>query len=190
MRVFVLGAHHGVGALAVAQLRACGHDVTPFEGDVLDAEAVARAVIGHDAVVSTLGPRAGSPADLCARGTRNVVDAMKAGGVRRIVQVTGAMIGHPHTHLGWLYRFIASRVPAAALDDRRTQERLVTSSGLDWTLLRPTRLSNGAPRGVWRTSSTEKVGALAHIARADVAAAIVRALEDTAAIGRADTLQY
>jgi putative NADH-flavin reductase len=190
MRVLVVGAHHGLGAQVVARLSAGGHDVTAFEGDVLDAATVARAVAGQDAVVSTLGPRAAAPVRLCATGTRHVVDAMQAAGVRRLVQVTGALIGHARAHLGVLYRFIEARVPTAQLADRREQERLVIDSGLAWTLLRPTRLTDGAARGRWRTSPTARVGALSHISRADVAEAIARALDDPSAIGRADTLQY
>ena len=189
MRVLIIGAHHGVGALTVDRLRAAGHDVSAFDGDVLDAEGVSRAVVGMQAVVSTLGPRAGSPADLCARGTKQLVEAMKASGVRRLVQVTGAMIGHPRERLGWLYRFIESRVPAEALADRRMQEQLVMSSGLDWTLLRPTRLTNAAPRGRWRTGEDETVGALAAIPRADVAEQIARALDGPETVHKKLTLQ-
>lgn len=115
---------------------------------------------------------------------------MKAHGVSRLVQVTGAIIGHPRAKLGALYRFIEGRVPAADLADRREQERLVQNSGLAWTLLRPTRLTNGRGRGHWRHDPTALVGAFAHIARRDVADAIARALVDESAVGRADTLQY
>lgn len=190
MRVLVIGAHHGVGALVVEQLRSCGDDVNAFEEDVVDAASVDAAVAEHDAVVSLLGPRSSSPADLCARGTRHIVDAMAARGVRRLVQVTGAMIGHPRERLGWLYRFIASRLPPAALANRQMQERLVVESPLDWTLLRPTRLTDGAPRGRWRTGTHETVGALAHIARADVAAQVVAALHDDRTVREQLTLQY
>lgn len=190
VRVLVVGAHHGVGAHVVRIASARGFDVTAFDGDVLDVASVAQAITGKDAVVSTLGPRRGSPPDLCARGTRILVDAMNAQGVRRIVQVTGAMIGHPHAHLGRLYRFLAARVPPEAMRDRRAQERIVVESDLDWTIVRPTRLTNGRPRGVWRDGEDDRVGALARISRADVADAIMRALARPATIRRAWTLQY
>ncbi|MEZ4410118.1 MAG: NAD(P)H-binding protein [Polyangiales bacterium] len=190
MRVLVVGAHRGVGAHVVRRARERGMEVTAFEGDALDAEAVARAVAGHDAVVSTLGPRKGSPPDLCSRGTTNLVSAMKAHGARRIVQVTGAMISHPRERLGLVYRMIAATVPEASLRDRRLQEKAVMESGLDWTLVRPTRLTDAPPRGRWRDSPDARVGAFASVARGDVADALVRALEDPASIGRAWTLQY
>lgn len=190
MRVLVVGAHHGVGAHVVRIARERGMDVTPFDGDVLDAEAVARAVGGQEAVISTLGPRKGSAPDLCSRGTRNIVSAMEATGVDRLVQVTGAMIGHPRKKLGLLYRGILALVPKEQIEDRRLQERIVVDSGLDWTLVRPTRLTDEPPRGRWRDADDAHVGALAHIARADVAEALVRALERDDAVGCAWTLQY
>ena len=163
---------------------------TAFKGTVLNAEAVLRAVEGHAAVLSTLGPRADSEPDLCSRGTRNIIDAMKTHGVRRLVQVTGAMIGHPHDRLGLVYRMIAAAVGEPSLRDRRLQEQLVIESGLEWTLIRPTRLTDGAPKGQWRDGEHERIGAFAHIARADVAEAMLRALENRATIGHALTLQY
>jgi putative NADH-flavin reductase len=190
MRVLVIGAHHGVGAHVVRTARERGMDVTAFEGDVLETEAVARAVAGHDAVISTLGPGKGSAPDLCSRGTRNIVTAMKAKGVRRLVQVTGAMIGHPKDKLGLVYRMIVAVVPEAQLGDRRLQEQIVTSSELEWTLVRPTRLTDGPARGRWRDADDARIGAFAQIARADVADALVRAVERADAVGRAWTLQY
>jgi uncharacterized protein YbjT (DUF2867 family) len=115
---------------------------------------------------------------------------MKVNGVGRLVQVTGAMIGHPRDGLGRLYRFIESRVPAAALADRREQERLVMQSGLAWTLLRPTRLTNGPARGTWRSAEQERVGAFARISRSDVAEQIAQAIDDDGTVGAKLTLQY
>ncbi|MBM4363968.1 MAG: NAD(P)H-binding protein [Deltaproteobacteria bacterium] len=189
-RVLVVGAHHGVGALVVERARQRSWSVTPFEGDALDAAAVSRAVEGQDAIISTLGPRKDSAGDLCSRGTENIIAAMKAHGVRRIVQVTGAMIGHPKDRLGLVYRAIAAAVPEAALNDRRLQERIVVESGLDRTLVRPTRLTDEPPRGVFRDGERERIGAFARISRADVAEALVRAVVRPDAVGRAWTLQY
>jgi len=190
VKVLVIGAHHGLGAEVVRQARERGLEVTPFEGDILDGVAVASAVRGQDAIISTLGPRRDSPPELCSRGTQNLLDAMRAHGVRRLVQVTGALIGHPRDRLGLFYRLLAGMLPRAMLRDRREQERLVVDSGLDWTVIRPTRLTNQPARGRWRSSERERVGALAQVSRVDVADALVSALGDDAAIGRSMTLQY
>jgi uncharacterized protein YbjT (DUF2867 family) len=97
MRVLVVGASRGTGAALVSELAARGHVVTAFSrsavdsdaqvdgvtyvaGDVLDEDAVTKAVAGQDAVAVTLGipdnpfvvrltRRASSPLDVRSAGT-------------------------------------------------------------------------------------------------------------------------
>lgn len=189
MKLLVIGAHHGTGALVVAEARARGHEVTAFVGDVLDGESVRAAVVDQDAVISLLGPREGSPPDLCSLGTRHIVDAMRAAGASRLLAVTGAMIGHPHEHLGLLYRAIETFIPHEVLDDRRRSEAIIQESGLRWTLVRPTRLTDGPATGTVRAGEDLRVGALAHVSRADVAAFLVDALEADAWVQRGVVLE-
>ncbi|MDQ4097112.1 MAG: SDR family oxidoreductase [Actinomycetota bacterium] len=58
-----------------------------IEGRLDDPGGIARAVDGADAVISALGPtlRGGATGRPVADGTRNIVEAMKAAGVRRFV---------------------------------------------------------------------------------------------------------
>jgi uncharacterized protein YbjT (DUF2867 family) len=201
--VLVVGASGKTGRLVVDALLARGRRVRAFarhasllasrellerfDGDVLEEAAVTAAMRGVTQVISILGPSQGSAVDLCARGTRNVIAAMRAQGAKRLVCVTGAMIGLPHDRLGLVYRLIESHVPAEALADRRLQEELVQKSGLDWTLIRPTRLTDPAESGVLR-SGEFVVGAMAHVPRGDVARFAVDALDLPERIAGAFTL--
>lgn len=107
MRVLVAGARSALGLRATRLLRAAGHDVIGLSreargpgfvtADVLDAEATLAAVreVAPDAIVQTLNalPRGGpaGPEDLVATatlridGTRNLLAAAHAAGVRRYV---------------------------------------------------------------------------------------------------------
>ncbi|WP_030686460.1 NAD(P)-dependent oxidoreductase [Streptomyces globisporus] len=97
MRVLVAGATGAVGRQLVPRLEAAGHEVVGFSRrgprpvDVLDAEAVRRAVadVAPDAVahqLTDLGGADGAANDrIRVDGTRNLVDAARAAGVRRIV---------------------------------------------------------------------------------------------------------
>lgn len=136
--VLVVGASGKTGQRIVDQLLGLGHTVRAFsrhasqlpshpqlervDGDVLDAIAVRAAVRGVNGVIVCLGPAAGAAPDLCERGTAHVIAAMCEANVRRLVCVTGAMIGLPREQLGWVYRRIQASVPEAALADRRRQE--------------------------------------------------------------------
>jgi putative NADH-flavin reductase len=205
-RVLIIGATGRTGLRLVEEALARGHGVTVLarrpealgalrervtvvQGDVLEPTAVARAVTGTEAVLCALGPHRESPPSLSSQGTRHLLSAMEAQGVRRLVCVTGAMIGHADKRLGWLYR-VMRHAFRDLLQDRQLQEQLILGSGLDWTLVRPPRLSNGAPRGIWRAGEDVRIGTLAHISRADLARFMVQQLEDTSFIRRAVAVAY
>lgn len=163
MHLVIFGASGRTGAHLVRAALAAGHDVTAFvrtpgrlalehhrlsinHGDVLDARAVERAVAGADAVLCALGPTKNGPAAVCAPGTANILAAMGKHGLRRIICVTGAMIGHDGERLGvalrvmrWLY----ARLARADYLDRRRQEELIMKSDAEFTIVRPARLTEG-----------------------------------------------
>jgi putative NADH-flavin reductase len=163
--------------------------VTVVQGDVLDPAAVSRAMTGVEAVLCALGPHRDSPSTLSSQGTRHLLSAMEAQGVRRLVCITGAMIGHPEKRLGWLYRLMRHAF-RDTLQDRQFQEQLILGSKLDWTLVRPPRLSNGPARDIWRAGEDVRIGTMAHIGRADLARFMVQQLGDPSFIRRAVTVAY
>jgi len=118
-------------------------------GTLDDADGIARAVEGADAVAIAFGPRKGGPQVFCANATQLVIAAMKAKKVRRLVCITGALIGEQYPSRGLFYRamrrLLVRKVPHLMLD-RDGQETIVMNSGLDWTVFKPPRLMNGAER--------------------------------------------
>jgi putative NADH-flavin reductase len=205
-RVLIIGATGRTGLRLIEESLVRGHGVTVLvrrpealgalqsrvtvvQGDVLDPAAMARAVTGTEAVLCALGPHRESPPTLSSQGTRNLINAMEAQGVRRLVCITGAMIGHADTRLGWLYRVMRTAF-RDTLHDRQLQEQLILGSGLEWTLVRPPRLSNGPARGIWRAGEDVRIGTMAHISRADLARFMVQQLEDSSFIRRAVAVAY
>ncbi len=196
----LLGATGGTGRAVLAAARRRGHAVVALarapqpaqdgvrfvQGDALDRAALARLVAGADAVISCLGPVAGSPPDLSSRATEALLAAMRDAHVRRLAVVTGAMIGHPVDRLGLLYRTIRAmfrRQQPAVAADRELQERLIQTSELEWTILRPVRLRDGPP-GRFELGDDLRIGALASTRRADLAEALLDAVEGDALVGR------
>jgi putative NADH-flavin reductase len=201
-RVLVVGATGRTGLHLVRQALARGFEVTALargpgalqvasqrlsivRGDVLDPASLSRAALGQDAVLCALGPVKGAPPALCSDGTRHLLQAMEAQRVRRLVCVTGAMIGHRRDRLGWMYRLLLAVMPRAALADRQLQEKLVRGSNVDWTIVRPPRLTDGAARGTWRAGEDIPIGSLAHLSRADLADFMLRELETPAHVRQA-----
>jgi dihydroflavonol-4-reductase len=95
MRYLVTGATGFLGTHLVGQLEAHGHEVVPFArstgGDVLDAASVRAAATGCVGAFHCAGKVSRKPADaeglyrLHVEGTRTVLDACAAAGVRRVV---------------------------------------------------------------------------------------------------------
>lgn len=153
----------------------------------LAPEALVDAVAGRDAVLSALGALGrGGDQTVNSRGIHAVVEAMRATGTRRVVAVSAAPIGPPAG--GWATRRVARpllwRLLRAHYTDLDRMERLLRESGLDWTVVRPPRLTDGPATG----RPQLVVGGAARrstVSRADVADAMLRLIADPAAVGRA-----
>lgn len=112
---------------AEAEGRLDGLRVDWAEGDVTRPESLAAAMLDISAVIHTVAiaieKGGGTYESVNYQGTAHVVDAARAAGVRRLVNVSqlGASPDLP-------YRFLASKGRAQAY---------VAASGLDWTAFRP-----------------------------------------------------
>ena len=127
-------------------------NLTVVKGDVLDYPSIAGAVRGQDAVLSALGhKRFFYPTRILSEGTRNLVRAMETQGVKRLVCETSLGIGGSAGRLGFLYNFftIPLILPFYFWDKAR-QEQLIAASHLDWVIVRPGALTNGAKRSTYR----------------------------------------
>jgi putative NADH-flavin reductase len=196
-RVLIVGATGGTGRQLVAQALARGLAVTALvreasrlqmeherlaivQGDVLDATSLEAAMRGQEAVLSALGhKRYFHPTRILSEGTRNIVTAMAAHGVRRLICETSLGIGDSAGRLGLYYTFFVIPVilPFYYWDKTR-QERIIAESKADWVIVRPALLTNGPRRDRLRHGS--RVGSFlwtVRVSRADVAAFMLDQLE-------------
>jgi uncharacterized protein YbjT (DUF2867 family) len=156
--------------------------LTVTVGDALDPGAVAEVVAGADAVLSALGPRGPRStrnASLLAAAAASLVDGMDRAGPRRLISVSAAgafIAGDPDT--GWLIKAILPRVFAAPFADTRAMEAVIRASGLDWTLVRPSRLVDRPATGRYRVRADYPPPGGRKIARADVAQFMALALTE------------
>jgi len=182
------------GALPVAPARVVTADLADPDPAVLR-----EAVTGADAVLSGLGPRTRSDAAVAALGTRAIIAAMGRAGVRRIVVVSAAPVGtvpspgrpHPPRHDPGdrpFMRYVLSPLVRAVFRepyaDLARMEDALRDSDLDWTVVRPPRLTNRPRTGTYRTAYGRNVPGGLTVSRADVAAAMLRALDRPESIGQ------
>ena len=206
MKILIVGASRGTGALCVKAALAKGHAVGAFSrtpaklevthpaltkiaGDFHDAASVRGAVAGHDAVIicaspGSLGTIKEQP-DYFSRGTKYCIDAMREHGVKRLVVLSAHGVGDSKPVQSWFQRtFLIERLLKGFFRDHDVQERLTQESGLDFVIARPTRLTNGKAKGKY-VRTTELVPVPQSISRADVADFLVEACEVPTWVGHA-----
>lgn len=207
MHITVFGATGATGGSLVRQAVAAGHQVTavvrdparlavtggPAEpgqshqpqlvvvtADVLDPDAIAPAVAGSDAVISAIGPRGTSPTTVSHDSTAAIVAAMHATGAGRLVTISGSIVTDVGDDL--LLRLVKPLVRRTQLRhvcaDMRRAEEEVRLSGLDWTIMRPPRLTGKPAAGHYRTAIDRNLPRDYAITREDLAACILGLLGD------------
>lgn len=196
MRVVIAGGHGKIalilerlladqGDQAVGLIRnpdhrtdvaAAGAEAVLCDLERANVAEVARHLAGADAVVFAAGAGPGSGAarkDTVDRAASVLLaDAAERAGVRRFVQISAMNVDHPvppGTDEVWAAYI---RAKAAAEEDLRRRD-------LDWTILRPGRLTDAPPTG--HVSLAEPPLPRGDVPRADVAAVIATVLDETAA---------
>jgi uncharacterized protein YbjT (DUF2867 family) len=126
-------------------------------GSPLNPSDVAEAIEGCDAVVSTLShirtsdwpwSKAISPPLLLTHCIGNCIDAMRKHGVRRVVVMSAIGVGDSFAKapakLRWLILHTNLR---RVYIDQDAQERMLSQSGLRWTIVRAATLTDGEQPG-------------------------------------------
>jgi putative NADH-flavin reductase len=198
MNIIIFGASGGTGRELVKQALEQGHAVTAFVrdkskisyahpqlnlrvGDVLESQAVHNAMPGHEAVIVALGAPARRAGTLRSAGTANIIHAMKAHGIKRLVCQSslgfGDSIGVLKQTSLVFRRVIVPLLLRDTFEDHAVQEALIKQSGLNWTVVRPGNMTAGPLTGRYHHGfSSERKGLYVKISRADVAHFMLRQL--------------
>ncbi|MBG0855696.1 NAD(P)H-binding protein [Streptomyces spinoverrucosus] len=204
MRVTVFGGTGPTGLLLINQALAEDHEVTAYartpsklptherltavQGQLDDAAAIAKAVHGSDAVLSTLGPttkKADAPP--LVTGYRHIVAAMHEHGVERLVALGTPSIPDPADSKEFKVGLTATAVKKFTPDAYNTIVtigHIVRESGLKWTIVRIPFLSNGPKTASINVRKVGDKGGL-RLSRANAAAYFLQQLTDPTQIGRA-----
>ena len=138
----------------------------------LDREAVAGALSGCDGVISALGTGLSLFHEVTALSdaTRTMIEAMRQQSVHRLVCITGMGAGDDSRgHGGFIYdRLILPFVVGKIYSDKDRQEAEIRASNLDWTIVRPSYLTNGPATGNIRVTTNLAGIRGGSITRADV----------------------
>lgn len=160
-----------------AELEGLGAEVRLLDIEQSGAADFAEAFSGCDAVVFAAG---GGPDGNAERkrtvdleGALKSIEGARSAGIRRLVQVSAIGVDEPVPP-------DTGEVWAAYVAAKRDADAAVRDSGLDWTILRPGRLTDDPGRGLVTLGPDVPRG---EIPRADVAACLAAVLAEDASTG-------
>ncbi|GLZ41304.1 NAD(P)H-binding protein [Actinokineospora sp. NBRC 105648] len=163
----------------VEDVRARGGDAVVLDLEAAQAEQVAAALAGADAVVFAAGAGPGSGVarkDTVDRAAAELVaDGAEIAQVRRFLQVSAMGLDRVTGDAA------GDEVFSAYLRAKDAAERDLRTRDLDWTILRPGRLTDDPPTGGVELAESVRGAA---VSRADVAAVLLALLDtpDTAGL--------
>ena len=209
MKIVVFGASGGTGSKIVEQALSAGHmvtafvrtpsklgiqhqNLTAFQGDVMDADAVERSIAGQDAVISALGPVRPPVPGMMETAAKNIVAGMKAHGLRRLISTTGAGVRDPQDQpkfIDRLMRALLTLLAGDVLRDSAANVHVIQSSDLDWTIVRFPRLIDGARTGKYRVGYVGRDSG-PQLSRADGADFVLKELSANRWIKKAPIVSY
>jgi len=195
MKLLIFGASGSVGKQLVNQALNNGYMVTAFvrntqnwpvqseanlqlfAGDVLDLLAVEKAVKGQDAILCVLGD--GKLGKIRAVGTKNIIDAMEKQNVSRFICQTTLGMGESYGNLNFLWKYVMfGMLLKKAFKDHAIQEQHILNSKLNYTIVRPSALTDGPQTDSYKIGFDGKYkGLQLKISRADVAKFMVQQIE-------------
>jgi putative NADH-flavin reductase len=208
LKLVVVGASQGTGKAVVQEALDRGYYVTAVSrnpsalglehvkltrvaADVTDPKTLNGIFEGAHAVIVALGGTLkGLKADptSMSRGTKNVMEAMKAANVRRLIVLSANGTFESRSHLPWvLQKLVLDWILKLPYAEHERQENDVRDSGLDWTIVRPNRLGDGPAKHQYKVSLVgEKVPTAS--SRADIAHFMVNAAESKELAGKIATI--
>lgn len=168
--------------------------LTVVQGDLFDTETVKRVIRDSDAVLSVLGA---SPklfgqktTPIYSKSAAVLVKVMTELGVKRLIFCTSAGVEDDPGEI-WLYKHILKPlVLQPSYDDMKLGEQRIAQSDLDWTIVRPARLTNGALTTRFRVSKRFRPEGGTAISRADLASFMLNQVSSTEWVHQTPTLAY
>ncbi|MBN2354415.1 MAG: NAD(P)H-binding protein [Spirochaetales bacterium] len=199
MKITVFGARGAIGKLTVAFALDRGWEVTAFardtagipsapgletvQAELSDEDAIARALRGSAAALTTFGPSFGRlkpGAAPLTNGVAHIAGKMRELGLRRLIVLATPSVRSDEDGRSWRVRLAVRLVRLLIPDAYREitgMGRETMASGLDWTVVRQILPNNRPPSGVVAAGGVTGKTRFA-VSRADVARFMLDQAED------------
>jgi Putative NADH-flavin reductase len=197
MKVVIFGANGKTGLHLVDQALEAGHEVVAYirkagsikfqknlkiiVGNLNETLKLKDAIAGADACISTLGGGSlthHSPE--IKQGIENIISAMEQLNVPKFIYMSSIGAGESRFLMSQPFRFlIFNLMLSVPLDDHNSNEEKIFNSKLNWTIVRPGSLTDGAKTGnLQHGTQIKPMKGNRRISRANVAAFMLQQLID------------
>jgi len=192
MKLLILGGTGSTGHHLVQQALEAGHSVAALardprkvtepieviEGDATDASTVAGAARGRDAIVSALGSSNSLKGGIMMRAVPVLLAAMQQNGVKRLILQSSFGVAESFDEATAIQKFFFHTLLRSIYADKAKADAMIEASPLEWTIVRPVRLTNGPRTGKYRVSERFDARGPKSVSRADVADFMIRELTE------------
>ena len=209
-KILVFGATGRTGQIIIKNLLRKGYQVSAFVrnirkakrikhdnyqviyGSIHDYQNVQMAVRNHEIIISALGTSRILPNKIISRGVENIIKAMDECGIKRLIFQSSLGVGDSKGQLGIVYNLLLLPFLLYFIfKDKERQEKLITSSLLDWTIVRPAHfIPFSLPRDFRVLLPPERPRILPIMSRSHTADFMVKECQCTPHLKRKVTLSY
>ena len=204
MKIVVFGASGKTGSLLVEEALESGHDIIAYvrkresiklkhpnlkvvTGLLNEKEKLTRIITGSDACISTLGGTSLMRHSLeIMEGIDNIVSIMEEKSATRLIYMSSLGAGESRYFMSQPARFIIlDLMLRVAISDHSANEKCISRSKLDWTIVRPGGLNNGPKTGNLKYGSEKiKMKGSTSISRSNVASFLINQITESAYVNK------
>jgi putative NADH-flavin reductase len=208
MNLTIIGASAGVGLLSVTQALDNGHQVTAMSnntstimdhsaltkinGSATSVEDVKKAIQNADAVLLAIGTKKKKGTTLFSDMAKAVIAAMdELGSNSPVLVISGFGVGEGIKYTGFMMKMVIKFFLKDQYIDKALMEKLFNQSKVNWEMVQPGMLSDGALTKEYRVLPELKKGMkIGKISRADLAHYLISEVENRQNIKRYVALTY
>lgn len=127
--------------------------LTVVKGDATSADDLVAVTKESDAVLSALGSGKSRKSDIASRAATALVTAASRSGVTRVIWLSALGVGDSSADGSALQRALWKAAMGQVFADKAVADRLLSESGLRYTLVYPTTLSNKPGPGTYTVAA-------------------------------------
>jgi putative NADH-flavin reductase len=162
-----------------AKLKPTTESINIIKGDVSDVQLLREAASGCEVVISALGTGKSLKSNgLITMAVSNLIPVMKEKNISRLIMISAFGVGETFKQANFIQRLIFKTFLRNIYADKKRGDELVRNSGLEWTLVYPTLLTNKTYSGKYTTGEKLKMKGMPKIARADLAEFMINEIKD------------